>query len=590
MDDPLIHRRVLGRYRVVRSLAVGGMGIIYLGRSEGAAGFAKPVVIKRVIPDFAAADSNALEFFIREATILAQLRDPSIVSVLDFGEDEGAYTMVLEYVHGFHLGQWLRYHQRVDLDFPCDLAIHIVCIVLDALHHAHNLEQPDGTTMRVVHRDVTPSNVLIDIDGHVKLADFGIARISHDDDEKTQSGLLRGKMAYIAPELLHGQAASIASDVYSAGVMLHELVQGRNDFRSDIPAETVRLVLHAEPTPLEVVRRDVPKGLDDVLKRALAKDPKQRYASAREFREALRTVLPTSSDELQRKLDEATRADFAYKLPDALNIEPLADRDAAWRNAPTSVPPPSSSRSSSSGAPVYVNAGIPPQHDGLTAPLEDPTRAYPTGSKRHLVGHDGDTEVQPVPSPSRKPLYMGLAVAAFALLASGSIGAYFYAKRPAPRARFIVIDNTADESGEAAADAPAPPPVAAVAAPTPLDAGAPRADAPADTARVATASRSTSAPTQSTAERLTHAFAPRSGAVRACFERHTVGVAGAPAVQIRFHVGTTGEVTQANLVPSSIEGTDLGRCILGVARGARFGALDQPVAFSIPFTASRVQR
>jgi serine/threonine protein kinase len=598
VEDPLIQKRVLGRYRVIRSLAVGGMGIIYLGRSEGAAGFAKPVVIKRVIPDFAAADSNALEFFIREATILAQLRDPGIVTVLDFGEDEGAYTMVLEYVHGYHLGQWLRYFQRTSADFPAELAIHIVCLVLDALQHAHHLKQPDGSIMRVVHRDVTPSNVLIDIDGHVKLADFGIARISRDDEEKTQSGLLRGKMAYLAPELLHGQAASVASDVYSAAVMLHELIQGRNDFRSDIPAETVRLVLHADPTPLEVVRKDVPRGIDAVMTRGLAKDPKQRYASAREFREALRGLLTTPADELQRRLDAATKSDFAEKLPEALGLEPLADRETAWRSAPTSDRPEAGTPTSAvpkllAAPPVYVNAHLPPSHDGATARLDLPTRSYNTGTGRLNAARVRDTEDGPAPAPSRKSLYVAIAAAAIMVGASVGGAAFYFGRQEPERARFIVIDHTPDEDDDAVDSAPGAPVAAAqlTTANGRVDSGV--------VSRVSRDGGSTSGsavnataprPGESTLARLTRIFGARRGAVRSCFERHTVGLAGAPAIEIRFHVATTGQVTQANLAPASVEGTDLGRCILGVARGAQFGVLEQAVSFSIPFTAAHVAR
>src|SRR5690606_6559615 len=150
-DDPMMGRLVLGRYRVIEALAQGGMGVVYLGRTEGAAGFSRPVVIKRVLPQLLG-DPSIGKMFVREARILANLRHPGIVGVIDFGEEERAYVMVLEYVHGFDAGQWLSFLKRRKRRVPLDIALRVVLQVLDALHYAHCLKRPDGSAMQVVHR------------------------------------------------------------------------------------------------------------------------------------------------------------------------------------------------------------------------------------------------------------------------------------------------------------------------------------------------------------------------------------------------------------------------------------------------------
>src|SRR5687768_4924312 len=181
------------------------MGIVYLGRLEGAAGFAKPVVIKTVIPD--AKDDRSAQLFAREARIVSNLEHPSIVGVLDFGEADGEYVMVLEYVHGFHLGSWLRFVQEMRGSMPVEHAVEVMLPALDALDFAHRLTRADGTPLDIVHRDVSPANILLDHLGHVKLHDFGIARMA-DDEFKTQDGTFRGTLSFTAPETLQGVAAS----------------------------------------------------------------------------------------------------------------------------------------------------------------------------------------------------------------------------------------------------------------------------------------------------------------------------------------------------------------------------------------------
>jgi serine/threonine protein kinase len=213
-DAERIGQQVLGRYRVVQRLAQGGMGVVYLGRLDGAAGFAKPVVIKRIISD-AEDQQGSTARFIREAQILSNLQHPGIVGVLDFGEEDERYSMVLEYVNGYDLGRWLKYLQLKAHKMHWEEAVFIILRVLDALAHAHGFRRSDGTSAEVLHRDISPGNVLLDVEGRVRLVDFGIARMDAGTGEqfKTETGVLKGKLAYLAPELFAGMPPSPASDL-----------------------------------------------------------------------------------------------------------------------------------------------------------------------------------------------------------------------------------------------------------------------------------------------------------------------------------------------------------------------------------------
>ena len=329
--DHLIGSVLLGRYRVVRELAKGGMGVVYLARAEGAVGFVKPVVIKLLLPEHAQ-DDRFVGMFVREAKILSQLRHPSLVDVIEFGEQDGAYVLVLEYVRGYHLGQWLRFLSMKKRAAPPEVLIQIMIDVLEALHHAHELQHPDGTSMQIVHRDVSPSNILLDEDGRARLLDFGVARMrggSHD--YKTQVNGFMGKMPYTAPEMFSSSEASPKSDLYACGVVLHEALLGRNVFRAEQQAATLHKVMNHVPEPVEPLQPDVPPGLDAVLGKAVMKSPAHRYADAREFAMALRRLQREQESDIRVRLATMLKEDFGEEMAQRLNIESLVHRDEAWR-------------------------------------------------------------------------------------------------------------------------------------------------------------------------------------------------------------------------------------------------------------------
>src|SRR5688572_7166046 len=226
------------------------MGVVYLGRLEGAAGFAKPVVIKRIRSDIDGHQDYTARF-IREAHILAQLQHPSIVGVLDFGQEESGYAMVLEYVHGYDLACWIRYLQRSSTRIDWQEAVLILLRALDGLHYAHTFCRSNGAPGGVLHRDISPGNILLDLEGQVKLLDFGIARRLEGDaaQYQTREGVLSGKTGYLAPELFSNVPSSVASDLYASAVVLYYLLTGVHPFLSDTEYHTMWRVLEETPQP-----------------------------------------------------------------------------------------------------------------------------------------------------------------------------------------------------------------------------------------------------------------------------------------------------------------------------------------------------
>jgi serine/threonine-protein kinase len=572
--DSMVGQLVLGRYRIVSPLARGGMGVVYLGRTEGAAGFSRPVVIKRVLPDLNTESLSAM--FIREARILSNLQHPSIVGVVDFGEEAEGLLMVLEYVHGYHLGQWLSFIKATRGSMEVDTALHVVIRVLDALHYAHTLTRPDGTRLHIVHRDISPGNVLLDLQGNVKLVDFGVARMSDEAGEyKTQDGTFKGKFAFTAPEVYQGSPATPRSDVYSCAVVLYQLLAGENPYRGRDINETVKRVLTEEVAPISSKRADVPAALDVVLARALAREPERRFETALELANALREVRSRPDDSMARMLAEDVRRDFLGSMPERLGLQPLAERDAAWRDA-QDVP-------DERRLPL---ASTPPSDATATGERGHVRPTVPT-ARPESVTHITSTVAGPnaTPSSSNRLLWFamtGLAVAVVAVLALSL-------SRPTPAAsgapRYLVVEKQAGATPAAAEPAPEPLPANPAALSSAPANALPEASASASPSVVAPPVKKAGS---SSAIALSRTFARREGDVQTCFANQAKDVTGQPRITIRFSTDQAGKVQGAELSPASLSGTTLGQCLLRVARSTQFGTQDGPLSFSIPITARRV--
>ncbi|MCG8556539.1 MAG: protein kinase [Proteobacteria bacterium] len=577
----VLGRTVLGRYRIVKRLARGGMGVVYLARTEGAAGFAKPVVVKRILEDLTG-DENMARMFIREARIMANLEHPGIVSVLDFGHEDGAYMMVLEYVPGYHLGQWLYYNRLKRHRVPVDWSLHIVAQILDALHYAHTFTQPDGKPTPIVHRDISPSNILLSTDGRVKLLDFGIARMLGEANEfKTQDGRFKGKLAYTAPEAFGGAEPEPASDVYSAGVLLYELISGKNPFRGREMRETFQRVMNYQPPSIHALRDDAPEAIDEVVSRALQKTPRKRFESAHSFSQRLIALRSKPADEIAARLAERTREDFHGDMPQALGLEPLEVRDRAWRG-------------------IAQQADGPRDQAELALEEEEDTDSLPDEEQVQDLRETSDVQR---PATARGAATWKFLLAGLALV--GVVGAFVVSRnRHDPQAIYVVQQPHAEqpaarpaEPSQATAGSPARPPAPPLEprrAPTasPEIAQAPGAT-PSKKLAVKTkpkrAKRRNRGPNDPDLRTLSRAFRKRQTAVEQCFQRHAQTLSGRPQVRVQFQVDSRGRVTRSELEPSALNETPLGRCLLLVSRGTHFGPQPQAISFSIPITARRLR-
>lgn len=293
------------RYELMERLGSGGMAVVWRAVQRGSHGFFREVAIKRIDPACRGFEEVS-QMFAEEARVGSLLSHPNIVQVLDFGTDEaGEPYLVTELVRGPDLGAWLLGYQERQERAPWELVTAIGIEVLRALEAAHMRRNDGGEASPILHRDVAPENVLIDLSGVVKLADFGLAR-SADRRRMTRPNVVKGKLAYLAPEIFLGHGPSAQSDLFGLGVVLWEALSGRRLFHAPTEAETVQRVTQSRAPLLSLERPDLPLGLCKTVHRALDPDPARRFPSARAMLEELTKplrVLPRSMD--SRALSES---------------------------------------------------------------------------------------------------------------------------------------------------------------------------------------------------------------------------------------------------------------------------------------------
>jgi eukaryotic-like serine/threonine-protein kinase len=300
-------KKMIGnKYELVAPLGEGGMASVYRGLTHGAAGFSCKVAIKRVLPNLAE-DAAFVAMFVEEARVASELSHPNIVQVHDFDRDaEGRYFIVMEWIDGIDLFSWIESFRGAPTPWHEVAAIGVE--ILRGLGAAHERVDGAGNPAPVIHRDVSPQNVLLSVQGMVKLADFGLARAA-DRNTMTAPGTIKGKLGYMAPELIKRAPASPRSDLYSVGIVLWEALTGKRLYGGDA-MDQVKKILANQVPQLRDVRSDVPLPLAEVVHGALSFDPADRFERAEEMQRALASLTknhtePTDDRALARSIRDA---------------------------------------------------------------------------------------------------------------------------------------------------------------------------------------------------------------------------------------------------------------------------------------------
>ncbi len=276
-----------GKYELLRKIGSGGMAEIYKARMSGPGGFEKIVVIKKILPSL---DSNEdfIAMFVAEAKLTATLQHANIVQIFELGDVDGQHYIAMEHVDGHDLLQVLRRCRELDRLIPPELAVYIIAELCKGLHHAHNARDARGNPLDIIHRDVSPSNVLISRDGEVKIMDFGVARARRAGARQTRTGVLKGKMGYMSPEQVVGDPFDHRVDIFSLGILLFESLTSRRLFLADTELKTLIRIRDVQIEDRVLSHSPwLPPRLRPILRKGLARLPQDRYASALEMHDAL---------------------------------------------------------------------------------------------------------------------------------------------------------------------------------------------------------------------------------------------------------------------------------------------------------------
>lgn len=300
---------VLGRYELLMPIAAGGMAMVWAARLKGTRGFQKIVAVKTMLPKLSE-DVQFEQMFLDEASLASQVRHPHVVEILDLGEQEGVLFLVMEWIDGVPLNQLMKAAKSAG-GMPLPIAVRVVMQTLAGLHAAHELRDPKGQLVGLVHRDVSPQNILVTYDGVTKVVDFGVAKATAIGEGATGQGQIKGKVGYMAPEQIEGEPIDRRADLFAVGIVLYALTTGKHPFRRESDAATMYNICSPQQVlPPSKFIPDYPPALERVLLKALAKIPADRYQTANELLRDLDQVLPPDE---RAKTDEDV-AQFVRKL------------------------------------------------------------------------------------------------------------------------------------------------------------------------------------------------------------------------------------------------------------------------------------
>ncbi len=427
----------LGKYTLRQKIATGGMAEIWLSEQQGPGGFTKELVIKRILPHLAS-DARFVEMFLDEARLAAKLSHPNIVQIYDLGEADGSYFIAMEYIKGNDLegiiNQCNAHGERIDPP----MAARIMADACAALDYAHSFADGNGNPLNLVHRDISPQNILVSEKGVVKLVDFGVAKAA-SSSHVTQAGAVKGKFCYMSPEQIASKPLDGRSDLFAMGIVLYELLTGRRPFGHESDMMAVTAILNQPPPPPQQFGAQLPQGLESVLFRSLEKDPNRRFQSADAFQTALEHYLSTTGVLVRTKelahymaglFGDGPRRSGTQLAGPALADTQLSDGFAAAPGGPGSqsaaqprptgqaTGPAGPPQSASAPAPVSVGAASQPQ------PAAAPSNPHQLVASPHAEETRSLTPGAPASEPSSRGIGPGLIVILVFVLAALAGGGY----------------------------------------------------------------------------------------------------------------------------------------------------------------------
>ncbi|HMY19990.1 MAG TPA: serine/threonine-protein kinase, partial [Polyangium sp.] len=339
-----------GRYELLDTIASGGMATVHLGRAVGAGGFERLVAIKTMHPHLSS-EPDFVAMFLDEARLAARIRHPNVVGTIDIQQDELGLLLVMEYVEGPSMAQIIRAQAKQKTTVPIEITLRLMLDMLAGLHAAHELCNSSGEPLNVVHRDVSPQNVLVGVDGIARIMDFGVAR-AESRIASTRSGDAKGKLVYMAPEQAAQKELDRRADVYAAGLVFWELLVGRRLLRGDNDLVVMHQIFHAvHPSPHEAIPA-IPREISDVVMQAIAREPADRFPTTAAFADAIdraarATNTPIASTKgvaefvralnLHKSPNEVISASRSLPAPSSIRTMPSAATDGI--SAPNSVLP-----------------------------------------------------------------------------------------------------------------------------------------------------------------------------------------------------------------------------------------------------------
>lgn len=545
--------RTVGRYLLLSRIAAGGMGEVHLARLSSMEGVEKFFAIKLLLPQYAE-EQSVVDMFITEARIAARIAHPNVCQVFELGIEDSELFICMEFLRGIPVNAILKSHKPLN-PLRTDIAVAVVQQACAGLHFAHDLKDENGENLGVVHRDISPGNIFLTAEGTAKVLDFGVVK-ANDTTSKTQTGVLKGKFGYMSPEQIMAQPVDRRSDIFSLGIVLFELLTNRRLFARESEYATLKAITESPITQLSSLRPDLPQALSDVVGRALTRDLDERYATMKEFSQALGQVMKSEGGVADAtEIADYVQGKFVYQLGEIDKMLQAAALSVVPNNEPGSI-------------------------------REDPTgkTSSRTPEPKRLDVATEDVAPLVYPPPSRKG--SGLVVAlALAGLAMSALAVVIVLKKDSGGQGPTVLLQGSGLTPETDDAAPANAPAET------LDAGseavARALDASSKTPQLRPVKPKGCAGKSTVEERNKCYVRAGSGGLGSCITKHQQTASGIPRLILEFKLEKSGRIKEVNVSPAAAAASALGTCVKKVAQKIKFGPQGNSISFKIPLNISK---